>query len=596
MEKIYESEIQPTKIRDFRELFERPLIEFGDGPAFKVKIKNNKNVKEYRTINNSKFISDYKALGTFMYKMGLKGKSVAIVSENRYEWCVSYAAVTCGLGVVVPLDRSLKFEELEAAIIRSEVEAVVYSKKYAQDVKKIRKNKDCKLKYLINMDEEKSNRKELSFYESIDKGNEFLEKGYNSYIKSEINPKAMSILLFTSATTGNSKLVALNQEAICNNVGATDAVFDLTRNDVILSFLPLNHVFEATVGFLYAYYAGTLIAYSDGIKHLAENMKEYKVTCMISVPLLYGGIQTAVLRNIKKRGKEKSFKVGLHMASLLNKVGFDKRKEIFRDLHNSLGGSVRLLISGGAELSKDLQKWYNNVGLFLGQGYGATETGPIISAEYGQNVRYGSVGRVFPGVKVKIDEPNKTGEGEILVKTKSLMMGYYNNLEATKEAIDEDGWFRTGDLGRVDSDGFLYVTGRKKTVIVLKNGKNVYPDEIEYSLNEIKGVQESMVFGMPNKDDPADLRLSAKIVYDAEEFPKKTEEEIKKILWNEVKKVNKKHSTYKYVKEIYLSKEPLIRTTTRKIKRYEEMKKIDELVHNKAEEPEIKEEEKEYQK
>lgn len=235
-------------------------------------------------------------------------------------------------------------------------------------------------------------------------------------------------------------------------------------------------------------------------------------------------------------------------------------------------------MAGGAALSKDVQKWYNDIGINLRAGYGTTETGPIISAEYGENIKPGSVGKGFPGVQILIDDEDDKGEGEIFVKSKALMMGYYNNLEATKEVIDEDGWFKTGDLGRIDKDGFLYITGRTKTVIVLKNGKNVFPDEIEGALNQIHGVKETMVFGYPRHDDPLDLTLNALIVYDANEFKNKTEEQIKKEIWKEVKKVNKKHATYKYVKEIYLTQDELTKTTTRKIKRYQEIKRATQLV------------------
>lgn len=578
IEMIYTSDVEIEEIKDFRDLFKHPLEKYGDGPAFKYKTRNDKTIKEYRTISNSQYIKDYESLGTALLDMDIKDMKIAILSENRYDWCVAYAAITCGLGIVVPLDRALKPEEIETSIIKSEVEVVIYSKDFVDIINKIRKNKESKLNHFINMDLEKSSKKEESFNTLIEKGTKLIEKGNTKYREIEINPDATAILLFTSATTSNPKLVALSQKSVCTNVAGAHAVFDIGRGDTLLSFLPLSHIFECTVGFLYVYYSGAMITYADGLRHLGENIKEYQITAMISVPLLYEGIQKNIIKEVKKQGKYNVFRAGLRLSSMLMKIGIDKRREIFKDIHRSLGGHVRLFVSGGAELSKEVQKWYNNIGILLTQGYGATETSPIVAAGYPPHAKPGTVGKVFPKVKVKIDSPDETGEGEILVKGPTVMIGYHNDIEATKESMDEDGWFKTGDLGRFTEDGYLSVTGRKKTVIVLKNGKNVYPDEIEGIIDSIPGVLESMVFGAPQNEDASNLKLCAKIVYDESHFEGKDEKEIHNYLWKEIKKMNKKHSTYKYVKEIYLTKDELIKTTTRKIKRYEEMKKIEKVL------------------
>lgn len=453
VETIYTSDVEIEEIKNFRELFKHPLEKYGDGPAFKYKTRNDKTIKEYRTISNSQYIKDYEALGTSLLEMGLKDKKIAIISENRYEWCVAYAAVTCGLGIVVPLDKALKPEEIESSVLRAEVEGIIYSKSYVDIINKIRRNKEIKLKQFINIDIDKFSRKEESYKALIEKGSKIIEKGNTKYKELEINPEATSILLFTSATTSNSKLVALSQKSICTNVAGIKAVFDVGRGDTLLSFLPLSHVFEGTVGFLFAYYSGAMITYADGLRYLAENMKEYQISCMISVPLLFESIYKNIIKEIKKQGKYRTFKTGLRLSSILMKIGIDKRREIFKDIHQSLGGNVRFLVSGGAELSKDVQKWYNNIGIFLAQGYGATETSPIVSAGYPPYVKAGTVGKVFPKVKVKIDDPDETGEGEILVKGPTVMIGYHNDIEATRAVMDEDGWFKTGDLGRFIEDG-----------------------------------------------------------------------------------------------------------------------------------------------
>lgn len=320
IEIIHTSDVEIEEIENFRELFKRPLEKFGDGPAFKYKTRNDKTIKEYRTISNSQFISDYEALGTMLLELGLKNKKIAVISENRYEWCVTYAAVTCGLGILVPLDRALKPEEIEAAIIKSEVEGIIYSKDYANVINKVRKNKESKLKVFINMDEEKNTRKEESYNVLIEKGNKIIKKGNTEYSKLEINPDSTTILIFTSATTSNPKLVALSQRSICTNVAGADAVFDVGRGDNLLSFLPLSHIFESTVGFLYVYYSGAMIAYADGLRYLGDNIKEYQISCMISVPLLYEGIQKKIINEIKKQGKYKMFKVGLRLSSMLMRL------------------------------------------------------------------------------------------------------------------------------------------------------------------------------------------------------------------------------------------------------------------------------------
>lgn len=367
IEIIHTSDVEIKEIENFRELFKRPLIEFGDGPAFKFKTRNDKTIKEYRTISNSQFIKDYEALGTMFLKLNLKNKKIAIISENRYEWCVAYAAITCGLGIVVPLDRALKPEEIENAIVRSEVEGIVYSKNYTDVINRVRKNKDSKLSVFVNIDENKSTRKEESYKVLIEKGIKIIEQGNKEYSELEINPDATAILVFTSATTSKSKLVALSQRSICLNVAGASAVFDIGRGDTLLSFLPLSHIFEATVGFLCVYYSGAMIAYADGLRYLAENIKEYQISYMISVPLLYEGIQKTIIKEIQKQGKYKIFKVGLRLSSMLMKLGIDKRKEIFKDIHRSLGGNIKLFVSGGAELSPEVQKWYNSIGITLTQ-------------------------------------------------------------------------------------------------------------------------------------------------------------------------------------------------------------------------------------
>ena len=353
------------------------------------------------------------------------------------------------------------------------------------------------------------------------------------------------------------------------------ATIKLDENDVMLSFLPLHHTFESTVGFLYPISKGGKIAFCTGIRHIAENIKEYKITAMISVPALFEGIYKQLKKTIQKQGKWKKVQFGIKISNVLRKIGIDVRKKLFHEIHEKLGEDLRLLVAGGAALDPEIEKVFIDLGFCMYQGYGLTETSPVIAAEDDKYTRLGSIGKAFPSIDAKIFEPNKEGIGELIVKAPSVMLGYYDNEEATKEAIDEDGWFHTGDLAKIDKDGFIFITGRKKYVIVLQNGKNIYPEELETLVNKIEGIKESFVYGRPEGND---FKICAKIVYDKDivkEIYNVTEEkDIKDVIWNEVKKINKEMPAYKYIRDIIVTDKELIKTTTQKIKRFEEMKTV----------------------
>ena len=345
----------------------------------------------------------------------------------------------------------------------------------------------------------------------------------------------------------------------------------------MLSFLPIHHTFESTVGFLYPMSVGASIAYCEGIRHIADNIREYKISVMISVPLLFESMYKKVMQSVEKKGKTKAIKIGVKISNILRKFGIDKRRQIFKEIHESLGGNLRLFVSGAAAFDPELEKGLNELGIDTYQGYGLTEASPVIASEHKSCTRIGSIGKLFPSLEGKIVDPNEQGIGELAVKGPTVMLGYYQNEEATKETI-VDGWLHTGDLAYFDKDDYIFITGRKKNVIVLKNGKNDYPEEIETLINKIEGVKESFVFGKPEIDDDKDLKLSAKIVYDPDEMKEKfgleDVEEIKKKLWADVKLINKKMPTYKYIKELYITDKELIKTTTQKVKRFEEIKTI----------------------
>ena len=562
------------KITDLKDMITKSAKKFNDKPAFKFKTNE---AGKFKVITFKEFYDEINALGTQMIKMGLKGKKIAIISENRYEWSLAYLAITCGVGCVVPLDKALPSNELESLIIISGVEAIFYSKKYDEVMKEIKQRRTTDLRYYISMDLSQREDGVLSQREFIEKGKELIKEGNNEYLEANINNEEMGIMLFTSGTTAMSKAVMLSHKNICSNLMDIASVLKIDTKDTLLSLLPLHHTFECTVGFLYPMYVGSSIAYCEGIRYIQKNIKEYEITAMISVPALYENIYKRLIRSIDKKGKLQDVEKITKLTSMLSKVGIDFRRKMFKEIHDEFGGKLRLMVNGAAALDYEVEKRFNDLGFKIVQGYGLTETSPVIAAGTDFEQKLGSVGKVFPSDKVKIADKDENGIGEIYVKGPNVMLGYYQNEEATKEVFDKE-WFKTGDLCYIDKKGFLFLCGRKKSVIVLKNGKNVFPEELENVINRIDGVKESFVYGKPEPDDEIDLKLCAKIVYDKiimeEAYGIKEKDQILEKMWENIKELNKTMPSYKYIKEINITEEELIKTTTQKIKRHEEMAKI----------------------
>lgn len=565
--KLYDA----TKINDFRELVNRYTTLYSDKVAFEY--KETPNSTEHIEITYSKFASDIKALGTALLNLGLEKKRVAIIAPNRYEWCTSYLAVTTSGMVVVPLDRALPDNEIESLIIRSKAEAVIFDKKYEEIFTKIASEKKSSLTSFICMDD---NNKFTSLSSLIQNGNSLLDNGDTKYDNVKLNNQEMSIMLFTSGTTSISKAVALSQSNICEDIYALAQMTDIRKEDTFLSFLPLHHTFESTCTFLYGTFSGITVAFCDGLKYIQKNLAEFKVTGLVCVPLMLEIMYKKIKKGIEEKGKTKLVQNMTKVCNGLLKIGIDIRKKVFKEVLDNLGGKIRLLIAGGAAMSREAIQGFLDLGVNLLQGYGLTETSPVIAGENDKFKRCGSVGFPLPGIDVKIDNPNSNGIGEIAVKAPTVMLEYVDNPEATAEVI-RDGWFYTGDLGYMDKDGFLFITGRKKDVIVLKNGKNIFPEELEILINNLPYVSESMVYGKPCDD--GDYKICAKIVYNGdsikEMFPDITEKELHDKIWNDIKEnVNHKMPAYKYIREIIVTEKPLIKTTTQKVKRHEELKLI----------------------
>lgn len=561
-------------LNNFRELVERYENEYSEKIAFTY--KENPKSKEFINISYSKFASDIKSLATSLIHLGLSKKRVAIIASNRYEWCVSYLAITTSDIVVVPLDKSLPDNEIESLIKRSEVEAIIFDEKHIDVLKSLKSSGTTNLKHLICMDDTED--KDVTNYSVlVSKGKALLENDDQKYQNIKLDNEKMSIMLFTSGTTAISKAVMLSQANICADIYALSQMTDIRKEDIFLSFLPLHHTFESTCTFLYGTSCGITVAFSDGLRYVANNLKEFNVTGFVSVPLMLEIMYKKIDKAIEEQGKKKLVKTMSSVCNFLLKFRIDIRRKVFKTILNSFAPNLRVLIAGGASMSKDAIECFVNLGINLLQGYGLTETSPVLAGENDKYKRAGSVGFALPGITIEIDNPNDEGIGEIKAKGPTIMKGYYENEEATKEVL-KDGWFYTGDLGYIDKEGYLFITGRKKDVIVLKNGKNIYPEELEILINKLPYVAESLVYGMPDskKDD---LVLSAKIVYNKdvmkEMFEGKEVNKYHDIIWQDIKaQINKQMPAYKSIRDIIVTDEPLIKTTTQKIKRHEEIKKI----------------------
>ena len=561
------------KITDLKDMLNKTRDLYATRPAYKIRLENGK----YQTFTHAQVRDMVDGLGTALIDLGLKGKRIAIIGENRYEWEIAYLSVVCGTGIVVPLDKSLPENELEDLVKRSKVSAIFYSKKYEEAIKKIKYRQTNQLKHLISMDLEANSEGVYSQKELIKVGKKLIENGNKDFINAKINPEEMSIMLFTSGTTSKSKVVALSHKNICSNLMDLASVIDVNSDDTLLSVLPIHHVFECTVGFLFALYKGAQTVFSDGLRHIAENLKEYKVSVMACVPAIYERIFLMIRKQLEKQGKLEEV---LKNQEKYKDATMEKKKEVFKEIHDLVGGNIKLFISGAASLDPNIEERYRSLGLNIVQGYGLTETSPVIAIGTNKYHKVGSVGKTLPSVNAKIVDKNSEGIGELVVKGPNIMLEYFENKEATKEVI-KDGWFYTGDLARIDKEGYVFICGRKKSVIVLKNGKNIFPEEMEILVNKIEGVKESFVFGKQQSEDENNIKINVKIVFDRkvtkEVYKVETDEEIYKIFSKKIKEINHTMPKYKAIRGIVLTEEPLIKTTTNKIKRQENLNAIEKL-------------------
>ena len=555
MERLYKY----IEITDLKDMLKKSGEKYGEKIAYKIRQENG-----YKEITHSEVRKMVDGLGTKLIDMGLKDKRIAVIGENRYEWEIAYLSIVCGTGTVVPLDKSLPENELESLIERSKAEAIICSQKYVEILKK------TKLKYIISMDLENDKDGIISQKRLISEGIQLVKSGDTSFINAKIDNEKMSIMLFTSGTTSISKAVALSHKNICSNLMDISSILDVNSSDVFLSFLPLHHVFECTVGFLFSLYVGAETVFCDGIRHIPENLAEYKVSIMASVPAIYERLFKIIKKHLEKQGKVEQI---LKDEEKYKDSSMEKKKEVFKEIHDLLGGNIKLFISGAASLEPSIEDKFRRLGFNMVQGYGLTETSPVVAIGNKKYHKTGSIGKCVPSDEVKLLDVNKDGIGELAVKGPNVMLEYYENKEATEKVL-KDGWFQTGDLARIDEEGYIFICGRKKSVIVLKNGKNIFPEEMETLINKEDGVEESFIFGKPISKDPNDIKIFVKIVYNKESFEGKTETEINEYFNEKIKSINKTMPHYKAIRGIIISDKPLIKTTTNKIKREKNLEQI----------------------
>ena len=566
-----------THYETVREFFLRSIDMYPDRPCI---LEKKEHKEPYTTISYKEFGEDVIGLTTAMIDLlNLKDKRVIIIGETQYGWYISYMAMLCGVGIAVPTDKELPLNELENIITRSKASAIIYSPKKEEEINKI-KEKNLNVEYYIKMkSNDKIEGKDVGLNYLVEVGRKLVENGNKKFYDIKINPDEFKILFFTSGTTSNSKGVMLNNRNLAENINAVSAYVKIYPTDRLFSVLPLHHCYESTIGFLLPIATGASIAICEGLKYIVPNIQESKPTGILTVPLLVESLYKKINEKIVKSKKDKLIKAMISLTNTLDKVGIDIKRKVFKEIYDNLGGNLRIIVSAAAPIDSKVGIWLQDIGISFLQGYGLTETAPIaaLTPEYKPCV--GSTGKAIVQADIKVKNPNENGEGELLIKSPTLMIGYYEDEEETKKVIDKDGYFNSGDIGYIDEDGYIYITGRSKNVIVTQNGKNIYPEEIEMILDKLDEIKESMIYGQKpdskSKKEEKELIITARVIPDYEKIKEiygvTGDKEVYDIIWKKIKEVNKKLTSYKAIKELEIKDGEFEKTSTMKIKRYKEL-------------------------
>ncbi len=564
--KLYEMD----RVTDLKDMLNNSLKKYSERTLFLVKDSHN---EPYRPIKYAKFGKDVHGLGTALVARGFKDKRVAVLGENCYGWTVGYMATVTGVGIIVPIDKELPATEIAHMIKRADVSVVIFSDKYFDKIKSI-KDQCPTVSLFVNMGNKTDDQFQTTTLGTlIEEGNQLLEQGNMDYMNAKIDPYVMSILLFTSGTTSDAKAVMLSHHNIVTNIMAMGSMVEV-RGGTCLSILPLHHTYECTCGFLYSVYGGCTVAFCEGLRYVQQNMSEAKVTYVLTVPLLVETMYNKIWANIDKTpGLRKKVETIIKVNNAARKVGVDMSRKLFKQIHSAFGGELELFVVGAAPMNPEVSKGLYDLGIRVRQGYGLTECAPIIALGADTYYKDEAVGYPMPGVEIEIYNPNDEGSGEIIARGENVMLGYYENQEAT-DAVIIDGWFHTGDVGHKDEDGFVYITGRCKNMILTKNGKNVYPEEIEPMILELDTVKECVIF--EEKLEDGDARIACMVYPDVDIIKSKysiegqpTKEQMEKLLFDEIKdQVNSRLVSYKAIRNVIVRETEFIKTTTLKIKRH----------------------------
>lgn len=550
--------------KNIRDLVYNAADRYPDRPAFKVKVNG-----EIVPITFREVIANTEALGTELMAQGYDQCSMGIIGDNSYPWYQCHLSIVCGGNVSVPMDKGFTAEELESAIIRSRIRVLFYGHKMEPLVEEVKARGQIQVEKFVKITGDNN-----EFDQMVEAGKQKLAEGDNRYKQVVIDEHKLAVLLFTSGTTSTSKAVMLSQYNIATNTIDMYEYEAFSYEDVNMAFLPAHHSFG--LGAITVFFGiGACSVFCDGLKYISKNLQEYRVTVFVGVPLLVENMYSKIVKEIEKKGMTQKVEFGRKLTRGLRKVGIDVRRKVFAEILDQLGGGLRLIICGAAALKPEVCAGMNDFGILTVQGYGLTETSPVLTAESVYNMRAGSVGKPMPRVQIRLDDVNDEGVGELVVKAPNVMLGYLDQPEATAEVLDEEGWFHTGDLCEIDKDGYVWIRGRSKSVIVMKNGKNIFPEEIEPMIDDLPYVQESMIF---TREKHNELVLWVKILYDTNylEANNMTLEDLEKQVEKDLDIINSRMPSYKSIHHFFLSQEPMIKTTTGKIKRNLEIARIRE--------------------
>lgn len=564
---------------DLKDMLETTVARFPERALFKQKFNRN---EPFREITFRQVLDDVYALGTALLDLGLREKKIGVIGKNSYQWCETYLAVTGGVGVIVPLDKELHEEELKQLTVKGELSAVItVENKYYETFKAIKESGESQLEYVINvaMEEDESPKDGyISWNKLRETGRKAVHNGDRKYIDAPVVNTDLSVILFTSGTTDVSKGVMLNQKNLVLDTYLAQTLLEVRQGeDTFFSILPLHHTYECTATFLECVYNGATMAICQGLKYIVKDMQETQPNLLLGVPVIFENLYNKITRNVRKSGKEKQLNTLFRINRVTKKIGLDISKQATKQITELFGGELRTVICGGAAVDGDILDYFGNLGFRSVQGYGLTECSPIIALnpDNAKFINNKSAGYLFPLSECKIVDKDEDGCGEICFRGPTVMMGYYKDPERTAQAIDSDGWYHTGDLGYIDEQEYIYITGRKKSIIITGNGKNVYPEELEFYLQKSEYISESMVWGDETNADPTRRGIYATIRVNKEAIEDKfgadySKEQVTEFINREVDKANEKLPLFKKITHVIIRDREFSKTTTHKILRRDE--------------------------